>query len=245
MPESFMPEQSIAPPTENQTPALFWWILATCVVLALVPTLWTRFDLEVAALFTGTTPAIEAANWSWVDWINQYVPAVFRVLLLLALGGWIISKTTKQAMHLRLILSFTVLAGILGPGAVVNWGFKEHWQRARPYQVQHFGGTQQFTRAAVITDQCDNNCSFVSGHVACGFFFISLMLVDRKRRIVWALTGLAAGWIIGFARMADSAHWLSDVLWAAPITLMSSWLAWKALLWSRKGYANNPSLTVG
>jgi hypothetical protein len=23
----------------------------------------------------------------------------------------------------------------------------------------------------VMTDQCDNNCSFVSGHVACGFFY--------------------------------------------------------------------------
>ncbi|MDZ7920812.1 phosphatase PAP2 family protein [Rhodoferax sp.] len=127
-------------------------------------------------------------------------------------------------------MAFVVLAGALGPGLVVNSVFKDHWQRARPYQVQEFGGTQQFTRAAVITDQCNNNCSFVSGHVACGFFLVSLMLIDRKRRKAWGFAGVSAGLTIGFARMADGAHWLSDVLWASPITLMTSWLVWKVLV---------------
>jgi lipid A 4'-phosphatase len=123
-----------------------------------------------------------------------------------------------------------VIAGILGPGAVVNWGFKEHWQRARPYQVVNFGGDKQFTRATVMTDQCDNNCSFVSGHVACGFFFTSLMLIQRRRKVAWAIAGSLAGLVIGFARMSDMAHWLSDVLWAYPITLATSWVVWKSLL---------------
>jgi hypothetical protein len=30
--------------------------------------------------------------------------------------------------------------------------------------------------------------------------------------------------------MADMAHWLSDVLWAGPITLLCSWLVWRILL---------------
>ena len=123
-----------------------------------------------------------------------------------------------------------MIAGILGPGMVVNWGFKENWQRARPYQVENFGGTQKFSRATVISDQCDNNCSFVSGHVACGIFLASMMLVHRNRRIAWGIAGVASGLAIGFARMADGAHWLSDVLWASPITLVCSWLVWKLLL---------------
>jgi lipid A 4'-phosphatase len=81
-----------------------------------------------------------------------------------------------------------------------------------------------------MTDQCDANCSFVSGHVACGVFLISLGLVHRRRQRVWAAVGTLAGLTIGFARMADVAHWLSDVLWAFPITLAVSWLVWKALL---------------
>ncbi len=129
----------------------------------------------------------------------------------------------------------------------MNWGFKEHWQRARPYQVDHFGGTQQFTRAAVITDQCDNNCSFVSGHVACGFFFSSLMLIQLRRRKAWLLAGTAAGLAIGFSRMSAVAHWFSDVLWAYPITLMSSWLVWQLLLklYGMKGTDTKPAATSG
>ena len=141
-------------------------------------------------------------------------------------------------------MAFLVLAGILGPGALVNLGFKDQWQRARPYQVENFGGTQTFTRATVMTDQCDANCSFVSGHVACGFFFTSLMLIYRKRRIIWAVTGTLAGLAVGFARMSAMAHWFSDVLWAYPITLLASWLVWKALHWAYER-ETKPSRTVG
>jgi lipid A 4'-phosphatase len=170
------------------------------------------------------------AQWWWVELINLYVPAVFRVFVLLALIAWVVVSLKPWATKWRLPLAFVVLAGALGPGLVVNSGFKDNWQRSRPYEVQPFGGTQQFTRAAVITDQCNNNCSFVSGHVACGIFLASLMLVDRKRRVLWGVSGVVAGLVIGFARMADGAHWLSDVLWASPITLLTSWLVWKALL---------------
>jgi lipid A 4'-phosphatase len=88
-----------------------------------------------------------------------------------------------------------------------------------------------FTRAGLITDQCNNNCSFVSGHVACGFFFASLMLLSQRKRKLWAGVGLGAAALIGFARMADMAHWLSDVLWAGPITLVCSWVIWRLLIW--------------
>ncbi|MES2583188.1 MAG: phosphatase PAP2 family protein [Pseudomonadota bacterium] len=217
-------------PSRSQTPPLFWWIVGSCVVLALLPTAWTPLDLRAAALFLGPDAHNTVFRWWWVELINLYVPAVLRVLVLVALGGWLWASFTSTRKHWRLPLAFVVLAGALGPGLVVNSVFKDNWQRARPYQVQEFGGTQQFTRAAAITDQCNNNCSFVSGHVACGFFLVSLMLVDRRRRVLWGVSGLAAGFTIGFARMADGAHWLSDVLWASPITLLTSWVVWKLLL---------------
>lgn len=198
--------------------------------MALVPTIWTALDLRVAAIFLGPDAHNQVFRWWWVELINLYVPAVFRVMVFAALGGWIWAALSSTRQHWRSPLAFIVLAGTLGPGLVVNSGFKDNWQRARPYQVQEFGGSQQFTRAAVMTDQCDNNCSFVSGHVACGFFFASLMLIDRRRYKVWGTAGFVAGTSIGFARMADGAHWLSDVMWASPITLMTSWLVWKALL---------------
>lgn len=218
----------------SQTPALFWWTVGVCIALAMIPTLWTSLDLDAAAVFIGSAKQLDSVHWFWVEWINFYVPAAFRTMVIAALLAWTYISVRGLAAHWRLPLAFVVLAGTLGPGVLVNSGFKDNWQRARPYQVQPFGGTQQFTRATVMTDQCDNNCSFVSGHVACGFFLASVMLVHRRRRYQWAALGVAAGWIIGFARMSDAAHWLSDVLWAGPITLLCSWVVWKGLLWVYK-----------
>ena len=217
-------------PPHSKTPTLFWWIAGLSVALALLPTAWTALDLRAAALFLGPEAHNEVFRWWWVELINLYAPAAFRVLVFAALAGWLWATLGSQKKHWRLPLAFIVLAGALGPGVVVNSVFKDNWQRARPYQVEAFGGTQQFTRAAVITDQCDNNCSFVSGHVACGFFLASLMLVDRRRRVMWGVVGVVSGLAIGFSRMAAGAHWLSDVLWASPITLMTSWLVWRILV---------------
>ena len=217
-------------PPRNQTPSLFWWILGGSVVLALIPTAWTALDLGAAALFLGPQAHTQVASWWWVELINLYMPAAFRVFIAMALAGWIWASLHINGKPWRMGLAFCVLAGALGPGLVVNIGFKDNWQRARPYQVEAFGGPQKFTRAAVMTDQCNNNCSFVSGHVACGFFLASIMLVHRRRRVAWGTAGVVSGLTIGFARMADGAHWLSDVLWASPITLVCSWLVWKLLL---------------
>ena len=229
------------PPNPSRTPVIFVGVIGFFVAIALIPTSITSLDLTAASLFAGPTPAIASAKWWWVELINEYVPAVFRGLLGLGFAGWLAATLMPKLMAWRLPLAFFVVAGILGPGAVVNLVFKDHWQRARPYQVQQFGGPQQFTRAGVIADQCDNNCSFVSGHVACGAFLVSLGLVHRRRRNAWAVAGVAGGLTIGFARMSAVDHWLSDVLWAFPITLATSWLVWRALLWL---YAR-PSRTVG
>lgn len=226
-----MSDRQPALPASSHTPFLFWWLLIGSTALALLPTIWTTLDLQAAGVFLGPDSNTQVVTWWWIELINAYIPAVFRTAVLLALVGWLFTTFGRHGKQWRFVLAFIVVAGTLGPGIVVNSGFKENWQRARPYQVVPFGGTQQFTRATVMTDQCDNNCSFVSGHVACGFFLASLMLIDRRRQITWGIAGVSSGFIIGFARIADGAHWLSDVLWAAPITLVCSWLAWRFLLY--------------
>jgi lipid A 4'-phosphatase len=55
-----------------------------------------------------------------------------------------------------------------------------------------------------------------------------MLLVPRKRWY-WIGGGLVSGVLIGVARMSVGAHWLSDVLWALPITLATSWLVWNVL----------------
>ena len=220
-------------PPVPRTPPIFYVALVVAVLLALVPTIWPEIDLAFAGLFYGEPPRIAVESWWWIELINAYIPAAFRVMLVLAIVGWIAATATRRWSAWRFPLAFIVVAGFFGPGLVVNAVFKDNWQRARPYQVENFGGTQQFTRGAVITDQCNNNCSFVSGHVACGFFFSSLLLLSRRRAKTWLAIGTLAGLTIGLARASAMAHWLTDILWAYPITLASSWLVWLALL---RGY---------
>ena len=224
-----------------RTPPLFWWVVGVSLAAALVPTVWPALDLQAAALFAAPAGPLHGLSWWWIQPVNDYVPAVFRALLIVAALAWLVLRG-PQWQHARYALVFFVVAGIVGPGVTVNSGVKDHWNRARPYEVQNFGGVAHFTRATQITDQCDANCSFVSGHVACGIFLVSLGLVHRRRQRIWAAVGVASGLLIGLARMQDMAHWLSDVLWAFPITLMASWIVWKIL---GRLYPSNPSRTVG
>jgi lipid A 4'-phosphatase len=116
--------------------------------------------------------------------------------------------------------TFLFLGLVIGPGLVANGVLKDHWGRARPREVTEFGGHQQFSRALVLSDQCERNCSFVSGDGAFGFYLPSvayMMPLPRSRRWFWG--GMGVGTLFAFARLAAGAHFLSDNVFAAVFML--------------------------
>lgn len=207
---------------------VFLLLLGSSLLLGLLPVLWPQLDIAVAAYFLQGTPAINPADWLWVVWVNEYTPDTFRALAMLCLLAWVIVSLLRRWRRAGLALAFVGFSLLLGPG-FATWAVKEHHLRARPFDVVEFGGSRQFTPALVQTDQCSDNCAFVSGHVACGFFFASLMLLDPRRRWRWIATGILAGGLVSVARISVGAHWLSDALWALPITLVVSALVWTVL----------------
>jgi len=207
---------------------LFLLVLGASLAVAMLPVLWPELDLAVARFFLQEQPRPHPADWAWVEWVNEYTPDVFRGLAMLCIAGWIIVSLLRRWPRLGLALAFVGLSLTLGPG-LVTWMVKEHTLRARPFDVMEFGGDRRFTPALEQAQQCTDNCAFTSGHVACGFFFVSLMLLDPRRRWYWIAFGLLAGGAVALARMAVGAHWLSDALWALPITLGSSGAVWLAL----------------
>ena len=58
---------------------------------------------------------------------------------------------------------------VLGAGLVVNGILKDDFGRARPRDIEAFGGSSQFTPAFVVSHECDRNCSFSSGDGAGAF----------------------------------------------------------------------------
>lgn len=214
--------------------SILYAVVATAsLLLALVPAMFPQIDLAVSGYFLQADTPWRPTKWLWVELINEYTPTVFRTLAVASLVLWLLVRRSTNYHHWALPVAFFGLTLLMGPGIVAN-GLKDVTLRARPFHVTEFGGDKQFSTALQISNQCTDNCAFVSGHAADGFFFVSLMLLARRRRAWWIALGIASGLVIGFARVSVGAHWLSDVLWAWPVTMACGWLVW---LWLRRVYA--------
>jgi len=117
------------------------------------------------------------------------------------------SLNRKKVAYLLIVL-------VLGPGLIVNVLFKEHWGRARPGRITEFGGVQKFTRAFVISDQCRQNCAFVSGHASIGFYLVSFGFIWRTHRKKIIGGAIFYGALVGLARIMRGVHYLSDIVFA-------------------------------
>ena len=210
------------------TKTLFFVLMLVSLVLAVATALFPAVDLAVSGYFLQPNPPIKPTEWWWVVQVNEYTPDVFRSLVILCALAWIVSSLVPRWRHAALAFAFVGLSIGLGPG-YATYLVKDHHLRARPFDVQQFGGTREFSPALARVNQCEDNCAFVSGHAACGMALAGLMLLYPRRRYWWLGAGLVAGLGIGFARIGVGAHWLSDVLWAYPLTLLSAWLVWQGL----------------
>ena len=102
---------------------------------------------------------------------------------------------------------------------MTNIILKDHWGRARPVQIEQFGGNKQLTPAWEISDQCRKNCSFVGGDVSFAFSLLApAMLLTRRRKLVVTAVCLF-GTIVALGRIAAGAHFLSDCVIGALLTI--------------------------
>ena len=197
--------------------------------------------LLVSALMVGTTAAaifivwpnidLAVANWFYMArriFLFDYhiAPFTFGIQLLAktltwlagicALLGSLIAITTKHKLlgfGLRQWL-FLILVLVIGPGLLVNTVLKEHSGRPRPIHLVQFGGDSTFT-PVFHSGPCSNNCSFVSGEAsfiyALGF---AVAVMASRRRKTLMETAVIAGTLVGFVRMGQGGHFLSDVIFA-------------------------------
>lgn len=207
---------------------MYWWLLGLSLLAAAIPTIMPRLDIAVSGHFLLATPPRSESAWLWVELLNEYIPAVFRTITVVCLVAWLIARGNSRWRRFALPILFVALALIAGPGLLAN-GLKDLTLRARPFHVTEFSGERHFSPAWRMVNECDDNCAFVSGHTADGIFLATLMLIDLRRRRWWLGLGVGSGLLIGFARIAVGAHWLSDVLWAFPVTLCASLLVWLAM----------------
>jgi len=128
---------------------------------------------------------------------------------------------------------FLIATMIIGPGLIVNLGFKDHWHRPRPVDTQEFNGPNRFTPLYDDSGQCKMNCSFVSGEAASGFWMVAPASVLPTP---WRGPAMAVAFAFGagasLLRLAFGGHYLSDVLLGGLITLIVIEIV-RRLLWPR------------
>jgi len=148
-------------------------------------------------------------------------PVTLGVALFVAMLGGAGAALRETFFGLSVRRTLYLLATLaVGPGLLANSLFKDHWGRARPSTLALFGGDKTFTPALVLSDQCGSNCSFVSGHAALAFWgvaFAMLAPVPWRRWAVAAAVGY--GFFVGFVRVAQGAHFFSDVVFAAALVV--------------------------
>ena len=205
----------------------FWPFTAAAVVFSL---LFPRFDLWVAGLFW-RDGGFFLRDAGWVALLYDYGPwpALFTALagFVVWFIAWVRGRDGLAGIPRRKA-AFVLLALLLGPGILVNSVAKEFSERARPAQVQAFGGERDYAGPLQWrSGQCASNCSFVSGHAASGFFFVALSFVlagTAARIAFWG--GITFGSLIGLARMAAGGHFLTDVVFALVLVYAASGLLW-------------------
>jgi lipid A 4'-phosphatase len=199
---------------------------AGAVGLAALFVLAPDIDLWFSALFYRAGDGFYLAGAAWVRLLYEIVNPVTAVaalaLLVLLLRNVLLGSPAGPFNARATLFLMAVLA--VGPGLVVNGVFKSYWGRARPRDVVEFGGTRTFTPAFVISDQCDRNCSFTSGHASVPFAFMALGLLLRRRR--WAVFAGAAtfGGLVGLGRIVQGAHYLSDVIFSGVFVFVIAYL---------------------
>lgn len=185
-----------------------------------------HIDLAIAGLFHDPIDGFYLRENPLVRLVFHGVPWITRTvvasLVLFLLAAWTIWRRREFFSRQRRAALYLLLVMLIGPGLLVNTLFKDHWGRARPVQIVEFGGTKQFTRAAMPADQCAKNCSFVSGHASVGFFFLAFAFVWPRRRVLWLAAGTALGLGIGLVRMMQGGHFFSDVIFCGIVVYLAA-----------------------
>ncbi|WP_236074920.1 phosphatase PAP2 family protein [Teredinibacter purpureus] len=188
-------------------------ILFTMSVLIFL--LWPDIDLAVAAYFFDHNTFTYADN-SVVRFI-YLVFARIHILYLLFFIGAIIYCSRKRLPNAKKRWVYLLITLVIGPGILVNLVLKDNTLgRPRPQHIEQFGGEMIFTPVFYYSGECAKNCSFVSGHAAIGFYLMAIAWVTQRRR--WIFYGIALGSFVGFVRILQGGHFLSDVLFAGWFT---------------------------
>jgi len=174
-------------------------------------------DLDLRVAEATFSPATGFIGWrlGWLGVVRSAFIIFYFGILAISIAGWLASAKGYGRLFGAKEWLFMLVCLSVGPGLLANVGFKDQWGRARPKQIVAFGGTRAFTPALLPTNQCKRNCSFVSGEASSVFApFYAAAAIAPQWAVTLIVVGTAAGLGAGAVRIAQGAHFLSDVVFA-------------------------------
>lgn len=179
--------------------------------------IYRRFDLVVANSLYISGHRFVGSESFFFHTVRYGFTSLFCVVCGLTVLGCICTLSMRRRW-LRLSARewlYLAVCLLVGPLTIANLGFKDHWGRPRPGSVTEFGGSKAYVPPLKHSDECDRNCSFISGEASSIYIvcFAAAVLFPGAAGF-WIAAGIVLGSFAGFVRMAEGGHFLSDVLFA-------------------------------
>lgn len=195
------------------------WSLGLLAPLIIFP----HIDLTVTSWFYDSANGVfPARTQAFPEWVRLSMPRILFAGAILVAAAWAAGEWLREPIFgvTRKVTAFLLGSLALGPGLVVNVILKDSWGRPRPSTIREFGGSDIYVPPLVMSDQCDRNCSFSSGHGALGFWPVAVaLLAPPAWRPVAVAVAVGFGALVGLVRIAQGGHFLSDVVVSAIITV--------------------------
>jgi len=200
------------------------------VAVGVVFGVWPRLDLAVSTPFYDPQIHDFPLNGHvWMQYARNAARGLITLLILpagIALLGKILFPRRPMLIKCQAVL-FLIGTLAVGPGLIANTLLKDHWGRARPIDVTEFGGTSRFTAWWDPRGDCPNNCSFIAGEPAGGFWTLApAALAPPQWRVLAYGAALAFGSAVGVLRIAGGGHFFTDVVFAGVFMYLLIWAAY-------------------
>jgi membrane-associated PAP2 superfamily phosphatase len=210
-----------------------WIAVAIGAVAGIVFGIRPDLDLAISALFFDPVRKLFALHRTApVHFIDDVAVWILVLLVAPALIAWLLKAVWPRSpvpASGRAAL-FLVATLALAPGLLVNGILKAHWPRPRPIEVVEFGGSHRFVAWWDPRGTCERNCSFVSGESASAFWSLAPAALTPP---AWRALAYGAALVYGAAvsglRIAAGAHFFTDAVFAAVLTFLVVWLAYRVI----------------
>ncbi|HKA41151.1 MAG TPA: phosphatase PAP2 family protein [Burkholderiales bacterium] len=241
-----------APPPICRTAFLLKHLcIPLCVGLLLLALVTTYVDRAVSNWFYDAAAGRFPLHYNSMLETVMHLWVKYLVVLLAcaAIGAFFFSFAAARWRPWRRLLLFLSLSLTLAPGAVAV--FKSAGNRYCPYDMVEYGGfapyRSLFERPAPGVKP--GHCS-LSGHASSGFsllafYFVGLTLKRPTLARMGLWGGVAAGMIFGLTRVAQGAHFLSDILGAGLICWLVILVLHIVLFGARGDSFAHPSPALG